>query len=379
MTLDLTAFQEARYDRQELITWWDQARLVRARVLVVGAGALGNELVKNLALLGVGQIDVVDLDVVARSNLSRCVFFREADEGRAKADAVADRAAEINPDVRIRGIFGDVRRIGLGHLRRYDLVLGGLDNREARVWINAACRKLGLTWIDGAIEGLQGVVKVFPPRGACYECTLGETDRQILAHRKSCTLLTEEAMIGGKVPTTATTSSIVAGMQVQEAIKILVGRDDLVALHGAGLVFVGDNLDTYRVTYTADEWCPAHDTYDKLVDVVTQPGTTLREAAAFANPTEHAVIDLEGDLVRSTTCPVCRQDNPVGRMLLALSPADGRCECGEVLQLVTLTALAITDPLTAIPLSDLGLLPGDVITIRDGDQRTHLALGAEPT
>ena len=379
MTINITEFREARYDRQELITWWDQARLEAAHVLVVGAGALGNELVKNLALLGVGHIDVIDFDSVARSNLARCVFFREADEGRAKAEVVADRAAEVNPEVKILGIVGDVRRLGLGYLRRYDLVLGGLDNREARVWINAACRKLGLTWIDGAIEGLQGVVKVFPPRGACYECTLGETDRKILAHRKSCTLLTEEAMIGGKTPTTATTSSIVAGMQVQEAIKILVGRDDLVALNGAGLVFIGDTLDTFRVAYTADDWCPAHDTYDKLIDVATEPGMTLRDAAGFADPSEDAVIDLEGDLVRSTICPVCRQAKTVGRMLLALNPADGRCECGEILQLVTLTALAITDPLTSLKLCDLGLFPGDVITIRDGGERTHLALAVEPT
>lgn len=375
MTLDVTA-PEARYDRQELITWWDQSRLTDSCVLVVGAGALGNELVKNLALLGVGSIDVIDLDVVARSNLSRCVFFREADEGRSKAEVVADRAAELNPEIVVRGIVGDVRRLGLGALRRYDLVLGGLDNREARVWINAACRKLGLTWIDGAIEGLVGVVKVFPPTGACYECTLGETDRQILAHRKSCTLLTEEAMVGGKVPTTATTSSVVAGLQIQEAVKMLVGRRDLVALDSAGLVIVGDSLDTFRVTYTADEWCPAHDSFESLVDVGVDSDTTLRVAAAVAEPTMTAVIDLEGDLVRAMACPTCGRKDEVGRMLLSLSPADGRCDCGEVLQLQTATVLAIDDPLTDRTLGSLGLSTGDVITVRDGERRTHLVLTA---
>jgi molybdopterin/thiamine biosynthesis adenylyltransferase len=377
MSIDLGT-SEARYDRQELITWWDQSRLTTARVLVVGAGALGNELVKNLALLGVGNIDVIDLDVVARSNLSRCVFFREADEGCEKAEVVADRASEVNPEVVIRGIVGDVRRIGLAHLRRYDLVLGGLDNREARVWINASCRKLGMTWIDGAIEGLQGVVKVFPPKGPCYECTLGETDRQILAHRKSCTLLSEEAMLEGKVPTTATTSSIIAGLQVQEAVKILVGREDLVALDGAGLVIVGDTLDTFRVAYTADEWCPAHDTYDALVDVAIDPHTTLRDVAAVCEPSEDAVVDLEGDLVRTTTCPACHQETPIGRMLLALTTADGTCKCGEVLQLLTATAIPLNDSLTERRLDELGLVGGDVITIRDGNQRSHLALGTAP-
>ena len=67
---------ESRYDRQERIWWWDQASLASARVLVVGAGALGNEIVKNLALVGVGHVDVVDMDSIENSNLARCAFLR---------------------------------------------------------------------------------------------------------------------------------------------------------------------------------------------------------------------------------------------------------------------------------------------------------------
>ena len=89
---------EDRYHRQSLITWWDQERLSDASVLVIGAGALGNELVKNLALVGVGTVVVVDLDQVENSNLSRGVLFREGDEGADKATVVAARAAELNPD-----------------------------------------------------------------------------------------------------------------------------------------------------------------------------------------------------------------------------------------------------------------------------------------
>ena len=67
----LITTEEGRYDRQELISWWDQDRLRAARILVVGAGALGNEVVKNLLLIGIGHIDVIDLDIVERSNLAR--------------------------------------------------------------------------------------------------------------------------------------------------------------------------------------------------------------------------------------------------------------------------------------------------------------------
>src|SRR4051812_5845022 len=90
-----------RYSRLRLIPWWRQERLAAARVLVVGAGALGNEVLKNLALLGVGTVHVIDLDEVEPSNLSRSVLFRAGDGGRAKAVVAAERVREINPEMTV--------------------------------------------------------------------------------------------------------------------------------------------------------------------------------------------------------------------------------------------------------------------------------------
>jgi len=84
--------EEDRYHRLRLIQWWDQTRLQNARVMVVGAGALGNEILKNLALLGVGKSFIVDLDTIEESNLTRSVLYRAADNGQEKA-ATAARAA----------------------------------------------------------------------------------------------------------------------------------------------------------------------------------------------------------------------------------------------------------------------------------------------
>ena len=81
-----------RYSRLRLIAWWDQERLARAKILVVGAGALGNEVLKNLALLGIGTTYVVDFDTIEPSNLARSVLFRVADRGRSKAEVAAERA-----------------------------------------------------------------------------------------------------------------------------------------------------------------------------------------------------------------------------------------------------------------------------------------------
>jgi molybdopterin/thiamine biosynthesis adenylyltransferase len=87
--------EEDRFQRFRLIGWWDQERLSRAKVLVIGAGALGNEIIKNLALLGVGHLFIADLDRIENSNLSRSILYRAADNGRFKAETAARAARDI--------------------------------------------------------------------------------------------------------------------------------------------------------------------------------------------------------------------------------------------------------------------------------------------
>jgi molybdopterin/thiamine biosynthesis adenylyltransferase len=373
--------ENGRYHRQALISWWDQSRLQDARILVVGAGALGNELVKNLMLIGVGTIVVADLDRVENSNLARCVFFRDGDEGRYKAEVVAERARQLNPEARVVPLIGDVRlRVGLGVFAEADVVLGGLDNREARLFVNQACWKTSTPWVDGAMEGLLGLVRVFdPPDSACYECTLGEKDFQILASRRTCSLLSRDEMLAGKVPTTATTSSVVAGMQVQEAIKLL-HREELgdPALAGAGYQFVGLTHDSYVVRYTRRDDCMSHDTYElehaEIVDVDPSFGDLLERAREKLGA--DASLELEHEVALGASCSACGESAEILRPIYGLKAGEGICpKCGNQWQLHFAHSIdAGDDALLKLRPTDLGLPPGDIVVGRANFDRVYFVL-----
>ena len=263
--IDISSDIENRYSRFRLISWWDQSVLKNARVLVIGCGALGNEIVKNLAMLGVGNIFVVDMDKVEKSNLTRSVLFRKEDEGKSKAETVCKRAKEINDEINIKYFNGNVFELGLGVFKEMDIVICGLDNREARLFVNQSCWKVNRPWVDGAIETLNGVARMFiPPDGICYECTMNETDYKLMNKRKSCLLLGLDDIQQGKIPTTPTVSSVIAGIQVQEAVKYL-HKNNFELLCGKGFVFNGMTNESYIVEYQKNENCPSHYTFEKII------------------------------------------------------------------------------------------------------------------
>jgi adenylyltransferase/sulfurtransferase len=363
---------DSRYHRQELITWWDQDRLRASRVLVVGAGALGNEIAKNLALVGIGHIEIVDMDTIEHSNLARCVFFRETDEGANKAVVLAREISALNTEVGVVAYDLPVQRLGIGFLQGFDLVIGALDNREARAWVNQSCRKLGKTWIDGAIEGLRGVARVFAPVGPCYMCTLGENDFTQMSHRKSCALLAPDEILSGKTPTNATTAAVIAAIQAQEAIKILVNRADLVALSGKGWVFTGDSMDSYVTTYREDEYCLDHDSYDDIRGPFV--ASTLIELAQAANVDLGDVVsvDFEEDVISFLGCPQCG-GSPVTKVRSAHQLGAGVCpKCDAELPGSTTTTLTPSDELMGTQLSDFGFGKLDLVTFRMASNRLHI-------
>jgi molybdopterin/thiamine biosynthesis adenylyltransferase len=173
----------------QLMSWWDADSVKNGVVLVVGAGALGNEVLKNLTLMNVGKIIIVDFDTIEMSNLNRSILFRadDANKHKSKAQIAADRMMEINPNIKVIAINADITyQLGLGLIRRCDVIIGCLDNRIARLYLNRFCSKVNKPWIDGAIENLAGTMTVNQLNKNCYECNLSETEWKNIRFRLGC-------------------------------------------------------------------------------------------------------------------------------------------------------------------------------------------------
>lgn len=372
---------EDRFSRFRLVPWWDQNKIRATRVLVVGAGALGNEILKNLALLGFEQIVVVDLDRIEESNLSRTILYRASDIGEYKAHVAARSTEAILPGAVVRPLVANIMYdCGLGLFRWADLILAGLDNREARLWINRSAWKVGRPWIDGAIEGINGVVRAFLPGSPpCYECTLGETDWKLLEQRMSCNLLLREANVEGKVATTPTISSIIAGIEVQEAVKMVHG---LPTLAGRGYVFEGLNHTSYPVEYTSNPDCMSHYTLEKIVELpqhshdLTLQG--LRQIAQKDLESSDVTIEFSRDVVHKFVCPKCGTEEdkftPVGSLRAAqgLCPKDGQMRTVE-----TFHGYSGTEDFGGRTLDKLGLPLFDIFTARSGDREISYLLAGD--
>jgi molybdopterin/thiamine biosynthesis adenylyltransferase len=358
-----------RFSRFRLIAWWDQERLRNANILVIGAGALGNEILKNLALLGVRRILIIDHDQIECSNLSRSVLYRARDVGRSKAETAALATAAIAEDATIHPLKINVlSEAGLGLFGWADVILAGLDNREARLWINRCAWKMDRPWIDGAIEGINGVARVFlPGRAPCYECTLGETDWAILERRMSCNLLTREEMLGGKTPTTPTTSSIIAGIEVQEALKLLHG---LPVLGGRGFVFEGLNHSSYVVEYTENENCLSHETFVRMEEFPrTSDSASLRDLYAFARERLGAdtelSVEFSRDVIWQLICPICHHAEEFFTAVGTVTARHGACpKCKITREVVTAHRYTGREPFGDRKLIELGLPRFDVFVAR---------------
>jgi adenylyltransferase/sulfurtransferase len=221
---------DERYSRQVLfngIGAGGQQKLLQSRALIIGCGALGSAHVESLARAGVGTLRIADRDFVEASNLQRQTMFteRDASERTPKAVAAANHVREINSDIAVEPEVVDVNHSNIERLiKDCDVVLDGTDNFATRYLINDACVKHEINWIYGAAVGSYGVTMTIQPHQTpCLRCVF------------------EEVPPAASAPTCDTAGvlmpiiSVVAAVQVTEALKLLTGQAE--SLHHSLMQF----------------------------------------------------------------------------------------------------------------------------------------------
>lgn len=302
-----------RYHRQTLLPEVGavgQERLGQGRVLVVGCGALGCEQADLLARAGVGHIRIVDRDVVEPTNLQRQTLYAEADVGSAKAVAAAERLRAVNSAITVEPNTADVTSENAEQLAEgCDAILDGTDNFETRFLLNDASVKLGVPYVYGGVIASRGMAATLVPGDGphatpCLRCVLPEPPP------------------AGSVPTCDTAGvlgpavAIVAAQQAADAMKVLLGRLDL--LSGTMLDFDLFN-NTRRRLRLADLAgdrsacrCCGLGMFDYLDGSSGSDAVTLcGRGAVQVTPSSKATIGLDDLADRLTSLGPCKRIGPL--------------------------------------------------------------------
>lgn len=366
--------------------------------LVVGAGALGNEVIKNLALLGVERLWIADRDRVEASNLTRSVLFctsdveGEIERGAHKAALAARRVREINPDVRVVPYVGEIADLGYGVLRRADVIFSCLDNEMARLELGWACSRLQKTLIDGGLGLMNyssGQVSVFPGLdGPCYACRKGaERRRQLLqdlqGREDPCWRKEAAVELAEAIATTPLMASVIGAFQVELGLRGIRAKDG-VETDSAGRA--------YRITlhpvpslesslFDRSPTCPLHESASVIREVRQRHDarsdrcTPLDLLDASGHPDGYLAFDWP--MTSKARCRACSvQWEPlVRRARFRGQPCPG-CGSLDVVEIEVLSGVRATSPWATRTLADLGLPRGHVYEVIPADDaggaRVHI-------
>jgi molybdopterin/thiamine biosynthesis adenylyltransferase/rhodanese-related sulfurtransferase len=252
----LTVAQRDRYSRHILLPEVGeagQAKLLRSKVLVIGAGGLGSPACLYLAAAGVGTLGLVDADVVEASNLQRQVLHATSRVGRAKVESAEGVLRDLNPDVNVIGHRERLTRANVERLfADHDVVVDGTDNFPTRYLVNDASVWLGKPVVHGSIFRFDGQLTTFLPGraaarlglepGPCYRCLYPEPPPPHLA--PSC----QEAGVLGILP------GVIGLLQATETIKLLLGRGE--PLVGRLLTYDSMKMRFRELRLRRDPACP---------------------------------------------------------------------------------------------------------------------------
>lgn len=361
----------------------------RNSVVVVGAGGnIGSHLVSHLARMPeIGRVSLIDRDVYERSNL-RSQDITPGDVGKFKANVQARRLRRINRELRVEAIADVVERVPLGRLRA-DVILACLDSRIARQRVSQYAWRLGVPLIDAGVEpgGLLARINVYVPGpdSPCMECAWDDRDYEALEQSYPC------AGFSHSVAATNAPSSLgalAASLQAIECQKFLSEEREGIAVSKQVLIDAAYHKH-YVTAFRRNPRCRfgGHDVWS-IENLYRTPGQiSLGEALGLAGSGNlSAALRVEGKpFVKRLTCSGCGTTHPLLRLECSVNEAKRRCDsCGRRLiasgfdSVEELAESGLSDArLLRRSLRSLGLRPGDVFTIRDGDEDHHYELAGD--
>ena len=396
---------ESATDRQELIAGWKQDVLRRARALVVGAGAIGNELLKNLALLGFGYVMICDMDHVSTSNLSRTVLFSPEDLNRKKAMVAAERFAAMNVDRSARADYCVCNindDLGAGVFNHVDVVIGCLDNIQTRCEVSRRCALVGKPYFDAGIHGLTANLRVVRPgpEEPCWVCSiprqaLGASQQLI---RNSCDVFKKKAHASGRAATVQVSSAFIAALQAQEVVKYLHSREGTMDVQmGCSYAFDGRTNTFCSGTLRRRPGCDGHVALSRILRTPIRQDWTLRRTLAYAREQlgEGYILTFEYEntykvfsFITGGRCRHCGRELPLWRNQKTIAESDLYCpDCPQVPRQLSRAednmhfAFALgreDEPFMELTLEQLGVPPFEVLVMRQADTDAPL-VGLEMT
>jgi molybdopterin/thiamine biosynthesis adenylyltransferase len=377
MRLDMSREEAAGYD---------VGTLARAKVLIIGAGALGQSLASVLALSQIGDLSLVDFDVFEPSNATRSPFFpTEADRTRFgvhKAAIVANKLREQtswSDRPRLQYACTHVQSLGDVPFRESSVVVSAVDEDGSREYTSALCRRYGVPLIEGGFGGEHASYAVFrnAPGDPCWRCGASEIVRNV---RFSCDVYGRRAQAKGSIPATQSIASALGGMMAEAVIQVLHGNADVLNRRVYFNIRSGKSV---VAQLPINHECPApHSALSTLPLRLRTPASApardlLAELAAHVT---RPCIELPSPFIVYAPCQQC-QETVCIRQPTYLIGAQPRCrlhggmwdpEPDAVPLLVTLLG-SQTCGLLDSSCASLGLAPGTVFQVYDGDGSGRLA------
>ena len=243
MAIDLSPQELEVYDRQIRIPGLGvegQRKLKASKVVVAGVGGLGCPASMYLTVAGVGEILLIDKDVVELSNLNRQVLHWLDDIGRFKAISAEEKLRRLNQAVKVKGIVDEINEGSVYRLiKGADVVIDGQDNFKTRLVLNKACLALGIPFIHAAVHGLYGqLMTIIPGKGPCLQCLIPTEPPEVKPF-----------------PILGATPAVMACLQAIEAVKLIAGLGS--PCIGRLIIFDGVDMRFNEVTIKRNPSCPA--------------------------------------------------------------------------------------------------------------------------